>query len=196
MSRPRLELDIDFSLSDVENAQRLGVSVSTIANRRREEGVFRKRGPRRSTQINGVPYEDLPFGTLTYAQIAEQVGCSKQRIGQIAARVGHQPEVRRREAHPCKQCGTPTVNRVYCSRDCASAARKQEAQHGTNNRYRQGCRCAACRTASRVTAARYRALRVQRGPAQHGTATSYNSYGCRCQSCRTAHTTYLRRKRT
>lgn len=61
-----------------------------------------------------------------------------------------------------------------------------DAQHGTERRYGQGCRCVECRAANTE---RHRRL-VSRGvppAAQHGRSSTYTNYGCRCVPCKAAH---------
>lgn len=72
---------------------------------------------------------------------------------------------RRRQQLPCRQCGEPcwagtkgaTVRSGLC-RKCANIA-KQTAEHGTESRYKRGCRCRPCRDAAAL-ARRQRRSRV------------------------------------
>ena len=61
---------------------------------------------------------------------------------------------RRRQQRPCERCGEPcwsgTKGKQYRSglcRQCSYLARRT-AVHGTESRYRAGCRCSSCREAS------------------------------------------------
>lgn len=63
--------------------------------------------------------------------------------------------------------------------------------HGTETRYKHGCRCETCRLAQNAV----RSVRRKRpNVAQHGSHTSYAN-GCRCDACRAAHTAYTRERR-
>ena len=59
--------------------------------------------------------------------------------------------------------------------------------HGTETRYKFGCRCADCLAANAAARARRRAVAT---PAKHG-ANAYKN-GCRCDECRTAYREYSR----
>lgn len=79
--------------------------------------------------------------------------------------------------------------------------RKIDHEHGTNGRYRQGCRCQPCKTANADYSAQQR--EVYRATAavdpgaipKHGTLTSYAQWGCRCESCVTTAREYDRERR-
>lgn len=78
---------------------------------------------------------------------------------------------------------------------------KIDHEHGTNGRYRQGCRCQPCKTANAEYSAQQR--EVYRATAavdpgaipKHGTLTSYAQWGCRCEPCVTKAREYDRERR-
>lgn len=63
--------------------------------------------------------------------------------------------------------------------------------HGTDSKYRGGCRCENCR-AAHTEALRKRRERKQAWPVlipdrAHGTEGGYSNHGCRCDLCKDAH---------
>lgn len=58
--------------------------------------------------------------------------------------------------------------------------------HGTETRYRLGCRCDECRRGQNAARA---ARRKRPNVAVHGLNSSYSN-GCRCAACRDAHRVY------
>jgi AraC-like DNA-binding protein len=149
---------------------------------------------------------------LTYAQIGERYGISRQRVEQILRPFGIPAhwgkanrtarEQRLREAFDSVREGRETMKEAaerlgYASRDSLWAAmaelgldvpRRQPAAHGGARRYQMGCKCDACMEGMR---ARARARRGQE-PREHGTNSSYTNYSCRCQACTEAATIYRR----
>lgn len=65
--------------------------------------------------------------------------------------------------------------------------------HGTETRYRFGCRCNACR-AGAAQARRDRRNFNRTPPARHGTHAGYSN-GCRCDACRAATNAYRKQLR-
>ncbi len=71
------------------------------------------------------------------------------------------------------------------------AAAEGRDNHGTERRYKFGCRCDECmRGAAKARERRRR----HANPAVHGSNTSYSN-GCRCDDCRAAHTVYSRERK-
>lgn len=67
------------------------------------------------------------------------------------------------------------------------------SQHGTMNRYAQGCRCDECKEVRRIEGSRIRqeqyAYTAEHGGPPPGiphSASTYQNWGCRCQVCREA----------
>jgi len=60
--------------------------------------------------------------------------------------------------------------------------------HGSNTRYRNGCRCGPCRTAATEYARQVRQAKqgLPAGDPRHGTANGYDHWRCRCGPCNTA----------
>ena len=71
------------------------------------------------------------------------------------------------------------------------------AEHGTDSKYKTGCRCERCRKAATTAskAWRRRIQKEQRRPRRHGTPASYQNYGCRCSECRMAYAAYRQEKK-
>lgn len=70
--------------------------------------------------------------------------------------------------------------------------------HGTNYRYKKGCRCTQCKTAHAESTQKER-KRLRKSPERlakrlHGIYSTYAA-GCRCNSCKTANTSYSRQIR-
>lgn len=161
---------------------------------------------------------------LSYAQIGEEYGLTKQRVGQILAPLGlGQNRVRvskvvreqnLRAAYEKIAAGELTLeeaalqlgyknghvlrNALYDIDLRVHVLNYEEPEHGTYARYRSRryrCRCVECRQAN---AARSRARsRARSGlePPQHGTPSAYKNYGCHCQICKEANRLHVRSKK-
>jgi len=68
-------------------------------------------------------------------------------------------------------------------------AERKLAEHGTQRRYNQGCRCDKCKKANADAMAFYRANKLSKPIPDrvHGTVNGYTNYNCRCQPCKDAH---------
>jgi len=68
--------------------------------------------------------------------------------------------------------------------------------HGSNTRYRNGCRCADCRTAANEhnRQARQAKQGLPDGDPRHGTQNGYSHHSCRCERCLAAGRAYSRAK--
>lgn len=119
-------------------------------------------------------------GVDSDAEIARQLGVSRQRINQVLGPLkSRNPNpVTGKTAAFLRPCGTPAS-------------------------YRRGCRCEKCREAWRLKAEQYRRqLGVPPNPhyggLRHGTPSGYGYWGCRCAECRQGHALrmreYLRKK--
>lgn len=69
--------------------------------------------------------------------------------------------------------------------------------HGTENKYRRGCRCGECRAANAERGRRHRAQKANWKASVpdevHGTINGYSNYSCRCDDCKAANTEKKRR---
>lgn len=157
---------------------------------------------------------------LTYAQIADRYGISRQRVGQLlgplalakgqvsARRTSREQALRR--AHRRIMAGEVTLELAAAELgyknghalrgvlyDLGLRVNVQsyaEPPHGTYARYqshRFACRCDECRRANRE----YHAQMAGREPREHGTASGYLNYACRCQPCKEAMRVHLRSRR-
>lgn len=153
---------------------------------------------------------------LTYREIGELHGITRQRVEQILRPFGIEPhwgarrkaerEKALRAAHARIQAGESTLAQESKEMGVAPNSlrsalseiglrvhtRTASPEHGTRYRYLRGCRCDDCRAAVRG----YRALLTERGPSQHGTASAYCNYGCRCKECKEAWRSYSRELRS
>lgn len=156
---------------------------------------------------------------LSYAQIAEEFGLTKQRVGQLLGPLGlaqdHGQRSRAtreqalRAAHGRIMAGRTTLEREAAELGYASGGSLRSVlyrmglrithatptpPHGTVARYRRRkdpCRCDECRRANRE---KLKELSGQEPP-HHGTYSGYVNYGCRCQACSEAHRVTLRARR-
>lgn len=157
---------------------------------------------------------------LSYSQIAEEYGLSRQRVGQLLGPLGLAQERGPREkvareqklraAHARIEAGETTLKQeadalgyastesmrsVLYNLDLRITDKRPEPPHGTISRYRRRvdpCRCEECRRANRE----YVASLKHRGgePPSHG-YSGYVNYGCRCQICTTANRVQCRAQR-
>lgn len=141
---------------------------------------------------------------LTYAEIGERLGVTKQRVGQVLGPLNLSLDMAKRrvrlrqetlrDAHRKIVSGSSTASQEaeklgYSQVEYMKEAmrklglkfpvRRKPAKHGERLRYARGCRCPKCRKANRDYA------RSQKGkePPQHGTESGYMNYGCRCTPC-------------
>lgn len=156
---------------------------------------------------------------LSYAQIGEEYGLTKQRVGQLLQPLGLAQnrgrgsqvarEQRLRGAHARVMAGEVTLERAaaelgYGSGDSLRsvlhrlglhvAIQKPIPPHGTLARYRTRrapCRCVECRRANRE---KLMELNGQEPP-HHGTYSGYVNYACRCQACKEAYRTTIRARK-
>ena len=147
---------------------------------------------------------------LTYAQIGEDFGLTRQRVGQLLGPLGLASERRPLKkatrnlaltmAYDQIMAGETTLTEEASKlgfkngRTLRSALsdiglrvvlNQEPPSHGTLARYRSipyACRCDECRRANRE---RMEELKG-REPPQHGTVSSYINYECRCQACKEA----------
>ena len=155
---------------------------------------------------------------LSYTQIAEEFGLTKQRVGQLLGPLGlardHGQRSRAmreqalRAAHGRIMAGRSTLEEEAGELGYNSAGslrsvlyrmglrvvhERLEPAHGTVARYRRRndpCRCDECRRANRE---KLRELQGQEPP-HHG-YSGYINYGCRCQVCSEEHRTTIRARR-
>lgn len=153
---------------------------------------------------------------LTYEQIAQQHGVSRQRVGQLLGPLSLAPAYgpsrkatrvqRLRAAFERVKAGETTLDEEakelgYKNGHTLRHALYKiglrfthdygEPPHGTYARYRSRrfrCRCAECRWANRE---RMRGMLGQEPP-EHGTYSAYINFGCRCRDCKEANRLYLR----
>lgn len=135
----------------------------------------------------------------TLEEIGSQLGVSRERVRQLADRLGLKftgrnipdAEKVKRTALGLLECGasmSEAANAVGVSAvtlwDWGLRSRWCELnrqQHGIQA-YRRGCRCEVCRSANST---QMRAIKG-REPREHGTVSAYINYGCRCEPCRKA----------
>ncbi|HSE44887.1 MAG TPA: hypothetical protein VLA89_06120 [Gemmatimonadales bacterium] len=157
-------------------------------------------------------------GGLSYAQIAQEYGLTRQRVGQILGPLGLAGEREKRsrvvreqklrEIHARIMSGELTLEQAAAELGYASGASLRsvlfnldlriiiewEPDHGTIERYRSRkfkCRCDECRRANRERTASLKELEAP----HHGTYSGYINYGCRCQACKEAHRVTIRARR-
>lgn len=153
-------------------------------------------------------------GGLTYQEIADRYGVTRQRVQQLigngikAAHYGRAKKERRREqmseVHRAITGGVTTVEREAdklgikpeslvesLRRLGLKFPRKESPLHGTYYRYSRGCRCPECKAGQRE----YFQQMKLREPPRHGTASAYRNYACRCDLCRAAGSDDNRRTR-
>lgn len=151
---------------------------------------------------------------LTYQEIADRYGITRQRVQQLIgdqikeAHYGRAKKERRekqfRAAHRALLRGATTVEReaealgimpqslrTGLNRLGLKLPVKESPLHGTYYRYSRGCRCPECRAAQQE---HFRQMKL-REPPRHGTASAYRNYGCRCDPCRAAGSADNRRTR-
>jgi transposase-like protein len=153
----------------------------------------------------------------SYAQIAEEYGITRQRVGQLLGPLGlsgHRRqariarEQRLRAAHARLTTEMTTLEEEaevlgYATGESLRAAlydlglrvvrERPIPPHGTLARYRSRkyrCSCEACR---RANSERQRELKDEEPPT-HG-YSGYINYGCRCQVCKEAHRVTVRMRR-
>lgn len=155
---------------------------------------------------------------LSYGQIGERFGITRQRVGQLlgplglARDPGHAKiarEQKLRASYARLEAGGTTLAEEaealgYGSGESLRSAFyelglrfKQEKaipEHGTLARYRSRrhpCSCEECRRANREHQDRLRGEE----PPNHGTYSGYINYGCRCKACKEAHRVTVRMRR-
>jgi hypothetical protein len=154
---------------------------------------------------------------LSYSQIGEQFGLTRQRVGQLLGPLGLQ-QYRRQAAVERVQLLREVYGRIVRqettlqeeasklgyknARSLRSALYEldmrvvlgyEEPPHGTISRYRSRryqCRCEECRRANRERVAAFK----EREPPNHG-YSGYINYQCRCQECKEAHRLTVRARR-
>jgi AraC-like DNA-binding protein len=146
---------------------------------------------------------------LTYSEIGERFGLSRQRVQQILAPFDLEPhggsrkriqqDERLRLAFARIEAGESTtveeaLKLGYKTQHTLRGAfhrlglhrsEKPLPEHGTYARYaskKDPCRCDLCMEAGREQ----RNKRRGREPPEHGTNASYRNYGCHCDLCRAA----------
>lgn len=156
---------------------------------------------------------------LTFKEIGERYGLTKQRVHQILAPLNlerHHGQRKRdervdrlTEAYERIVAGDSTTVEEADRLGYASAAILRGAfsdlgfkrppqdppPHGTTARYTSRshpCRCDLCLEAMREKAR----ARHKRGPEEHGTMSGYKNFGCRCPACSEANREYERELRT
>lgn len=155
---------------------------------------------------------------LSYAQIAEEYGLTRQRVGQLLGPLGLASareaaskitrEQRLRAAYERIMAGEVTLDRAAAELGYASGGSlrsvlydagmrvvrdQEEPPHGTASRYRSrrfACRCEECRRANREKCAEL----MGREPPNHG-YSGYINYGCRCKVCKEGHRITLRNRK-
>lgn len=152
---------------------------------------------------------------MTYEQIAEEYGITRQRVGQLlkplelaqtrgpSARLARQQKLKL--VFEEITAGRVTLEKAAADMGYAHAhslrdamrelglffSTKQIPEHGTLARYgsrSHGCRCDECRRANRE---RSQALRDSGDPPNHG-LSGYVNYGCRCKTCKEANRLHQR----
>jgi hypothetical protein len=160
-------------------------------------------------------------GGLSYAQIGEEYGITRQRVGQLLGpldlaedRTGSKAKKVAREqslraVYEEVQAGETTLELAadrlgYSSGHSLRGAlyglgllvrrERDIPAHGTLARYRSrthACRCDECRRANRE---KVRELNGQEPP-NHGTYSGYVNYACRCKRCKEAYRKTMRGRR-
>ena len=153
---------------------------------------------------------------LSYEQIAEEYGITRQRVGQLlsplglakargpAARAAREQKLR--SVHERIAAGVVEVDAAAAELGYANAHSLRDAllrlglpslsektipEHGTTARYTSRshpCRCDECKRANRERA---QSLRDSKDPPEHG-YSGYKNYGCRCQTCKEANRLHVR----
>lgn len=176
---------------------------------------YERRVPERTRQMARLYVEE----GLSYSQIGDQYGLTRQRVGQLLGPLGlqqyrHQAAAARvqllRETHSRILRKETTLEKeapklgYKNARSLRSALYElgmrivvvhEEPPHGTAARYRSRkyqCRCDECTRANREKGAELKG----KEPPNHGTYSGYINYGCRCQECTEAHRLAIRARRT
>ena len=148
---------------------------------------------------------------LSYAQIGERYGISRQRVHQILRPFGLTPHWGKRRARERLDVITAAYERVLAGESLTVLADelgyangeslrntflalglhmpRSSPEHGTRYRYDEGCRCDACIVAMRA----YKQAQSEREPPEHG-VSGYFNFACRCQVCTEAGRRYQRQK--
>ncbi len=175
---------------------------------------YEERVPERTLEMARLYVEE----GLSYSQIGEQFGLTKQRVGQLLGPLGlqqyrHQAaavrvqilreaygRIMRRETTLDEEAAELGYKSGHTLRDALYVLdlrvvmAHEEPAHGTAARYRSRkyrCRCDKCRLANREKG---REL-IGKEPPNHGTYSSYVNYQCRCQACTEAHRLEIRARR-
>lgn len=152
---------------------------------------------------------------LTYGEIAERYGVSRQAVHQRLRRAGVKSQsIQSRKqmrvvalelAHANVMSGLSTLaqeaerlgyangeslRRVLRTAGMVVHVGQPEPEHGTTARYLRGCKCWLCRQAH---SDRQRKL-IGKKPPTHG-ESGYRNYGCRCRICKEAHRLHGREQR-
>ena len=175
---------------------------------------YQRRVPERTLEMARLYVEE----GLSYAQIGEQFGLTKQRVGQLLGPLGlqsfrHQAAIARiqllRDAYSRIISGRSTLEEEAPKLGYKNARSLRSAlydldmrvvlgyevpPHGSVARYRSrryACRCDDCRRANREKGNELKG----REPPRHGTYSAYVNYECRCQECKEAYRLAVRAKR-
>lgn len=147
---------------------------------------------------------------LTYQEIANMHGITRQRVSQILGPLqlkhpprGYQPgeieEIEERlrsgestlKEEAARLGKDPETLRTALWRRGYKDFPRRMAEHGTVARYSRGCHCEQCRAANRRKTSSY----LGKEPPNHGTNSGYSNYQCKCQPCLEAGRAYQRKRR-
>jgi hypothetical protein len=175
---------------------------------------YQRRVPERTLEMARLYVEE----GLSYAQIGERFGLTRQRVGQLLGPLGLQP-FRRQAAIARVQLLGAAYGRIIRkestleeeapklgyknARSLRSALYDLDMRvvlghvpppHGTASRYRSrryACRCDECRRANREKGNELKG----KEPPRHG-YSGYLNYACRCQVCKEEYRLAVRAKRS
>lgn len=176
---------------------------------------YQQRVPERTLEMARLYVEE----GLSYSEVGERYGLTRQRVGQLLGPLGLQ-QYRRQAAVVRVQLLRDAYSRIINGRstldeeapklgyknghslrsalydlDMRVVMGYPQPPHGSVARYRSrryACRCDDCRRANREKGLELKG----KEPPRHGSYSAYVNYECRCQECKEAYRLAIRAKRT